>query len=59
MFLKVRHLRIIDMFNNEHVANYPGEHIYPTVVYETIEGNIAVFYVTDIWLQEHAVYKKS
>ena len=52
-------LSVIDMFNNEHVANYPGEHIYPTVVYETIEGNIAVFYVTDIWLQEHAVYKKS
>ena len=52
-------LSVIDMFNNEHVANYPGEHIYPTVVYETIEGNIAVFYVTDIWLQEHAIYKKS
>ena len=52
-------LSVIDMFNNEHMANYPGEHIYPTVVYETIEGNIAVFYVTDIWLQEHAIYKKS
>lgn len=52
-------LSVIDMFNNEHVANYPGENIYPTVVYETIEGNIAVFYVTDIWLQEHAIYKKS
>lgn len=52
-------LSVIDLFNNEHVTNYPGEHIYPTVVYETIEGNIAVFYVTDTWLQEHAVYKKS
>lgn len=52
-------LSVIDMFNNEHIANYPGEHIYPTVVYETIEGNIAVFYVTNLWLQEHAVYQKS
>ena len=52
-------LSVIDMFNNEHVINYPDEHIYPTVVYETIEGNIAIFYVTDIWLQKHAIYKKS
>ena len=52
-------LSVIEMFTKEHMVKYPNEHIYPTVVYETIEGNIAVFYVTNIWLQKHAVYKKS
>lgn len=52
-------LSVIEMFTKEHMVKYPNEHIYPTVVYETIEGNIAVFYVTNLWLQEHAVYKKS
>ena len=52
-------LSVIEIFTKEHTIKYPDEHIYPTVVYETIEGNIAVFYVTNLWLQKHAVYKKS
>lgn len=50
-------LSVIEMFTKGHIVKYPNEHIYPTVVYETIEGNIAVFYVTNLWLQKHAVYK--
>jgi len=48
---------IMEMITKTHKTKYPDENIYPTVIYETIEGNVAVFYVTNLWLQEHAVYK--
>lgn len=50
---------VLEVINKTHKTRYPDETIYPTVVYETIEGNIVVFYVTNLWLQEHAVYQKS
>ena len=52
-------ISILEVINKTHKTRYPDETIYPTVVYETIEGNIAVFYVTNLWLQEHAIYKSS
>lgn len=52
-------ISILEVINKTHKARYPDETIYPTVIYETIEGNIAVFYVTNLWLQEHAIYKSS
>ena len=49
---------IMEMITKTHKTKYPDENIYPTIIYETIEGNVAVFYVTNLWLQEHAVHKQ-
>lgn len=50
-------ISIMEMITKTHKTKYPDENIYPTIIYETIEGNVAMFYVTNLWLQEHAVYK--